>query len=69
MAYGFYWGRQCSWTLTTANSMQVSNIQSDFVDITISIKMHIKGTTLTTPKDLVSNAATRNFYKEQLFSV
>ena len=43
MAYGFYWGRQCSWTLTTANSMQVSNMQSDFEDITISIKMHIKG--------------------------
>ena len=26
---GFYWGHQCSWILTTGNSMQVSNIQSD----------------------------------------
>ena len=23
---GFYWGHQCSWTLTPANNMQVSNI-------------------------------------------
>ena len=26
---GFNWGHQCSWTLTPANSMQVSNMQSD----------------------------------------
>ena len=26
--YGFYWGHQCSWTHTAANSMQVSIIQS-----------------------------------------
>ena len=26
---GFYWGHQCSWTLTPANSMQVSIIQFD----------------------------------------
>ena len=26
---GFYWGHQCSWTLAAANSMQVSNMQSD----------------------------------------
>ena len=25
----FYWGRQCSWTLTLANSMQVSIMQFD----------------------------------------
>ena len=24
---GFHWGHQCSWTLTSANSMQVSNIE------------------------------------------
>ena len=29
LPYGFYWGHQCSWTLTPANSMQVSNMQSD----------------------------------------
>ena len=27
--YGFYWGHQCSWTLTPVNSMQVSIMQSD----------------------------------------
>ena len=27
--YGFYWGHQCSWTLTPANSMQVSIMQFD----------------------------------------
>ena len=27
--YDFYWGRQCSWTLTPANSMQVSSMQFD----------------------------------------
>ena len=26
---GFYWGHQCSWTLTPANSMQVSIMQSE----------------------------------------
>ena len=26
---GFYWGHQCSWTLTPANSMQVSIMQFD----------------------------------------
>ena len=26
---GLYWGHQCSWILTPANSMQVSNMQSD----------------------------------------
>ena len=26
---GFYWVHQCSWSLAPANSMQVSNIQSD----------------------------------------
>ena len=26
---GFYWGHQCSWTLTPASSMQVSIMQSD----------------------------------------
>ena len=26
---GFYRDHQCSWTLTPANSMQVSNMQSD----------------------------------------
>ena len=26
---GFYWGQQCSWTLTPANSMQVSIMQFD----------------------------------------
>ena len=26
---GFYWAQQCSWTLTPANTMQVSNEQSD----------------------------------------
>ena len=25
---GFYWSHECSWTLTSANRMQVSNIQS-----------------------------------------
>ena len=25
----FYWGHQCPWTLTLANSMQVSNMRSD----------------------------------------
>ena len=25
---GFYWGHQCSWSLTSANSMQVSIIHS-----------------------------------------
>ena len=25
---GFYWGHQCSWTLTQANSMQVSIVQT-----------------------------------------
>ena len=24
----FYWGHQCSWTLSPANSIQVSNMQS-----------------------------------------
>ena len=27
--YGFYWDLECSWTLTPANSMQVSKMQSD----------------------------------------
>ena len=27
----FYWGHQCSWTLTPANSMQVSIMQPDEV--------------------------------------
>ena len=26
---GFYWGHQCSWTLTPANNIQVSIMQSD----------------------------------------
>ena len=30
---GFYWGHQCSWTLTPVNSMQVSNMQSDNCNI------------------------------------
>ena len=25
---GFYWGRQCSWTLTSVNSIEASNIHS-----------------------------------------
>ena len=43
MAYGFYWGRQCSWTLTTANSMQVSNMQSNDQDIFTKHFMYSNG--------------------------
>ena len=31
---GFYWGHQCSWTLTPANSLQVTIMQSDMTTAT-----------------------------------